>query len=77
MNPSLNHPSPQTHNSEPQLRRYHSFLLRIWREDESTPWRIQIENPHTEEVIGFPSLSKLKIFLDEQFPVKGGDGAVI
>lgn len=57
----------------PSARRYHSYLLRIWREDEQTPWRIQVENPHTHEVIGFQSLPKLKAFLDEQFPVKGDD----
>lgn len=54
----------------PPVRRYQSYLLRIWREDEQTPWRIQIENPHTHEVIGFQSLPKLKAFLDEQFPLK-------
>ncbi len=54
-------------------RRYHSYLLRIWREDEQTPWRIQVENPHTHEVIGFQSLPKLKAFLDEQFLNKRGD----
>ena len=59
------------------VRRYHSYLLRIWREDEQTPWRIQIENPYTHEVIGFQSLPKLKAFLDEQFSVKGGDNTEI
>ena len=59
----------------PPVRRYHSYLLRIWREDEQMPWRIQIENPHTHEVIGFQSLPKLKAFLDEQFPAKGGDNS--
>lgn len=57
----------------PPVRSYHSYLLRIWREDEQMPWRIQIENPHTNEVIGFQSLPKLKAFLDEQFPIKGGN----
>ncbi len=59
----------------PPARRYHSYLLRIWREDEKTPWRIQIENPHTHEIIGFSSLEKFKIFLDERFLVQRG-GAI-
>lgn len=57
-------------------RRYQAFLLRIWRDDETTAWRIQIENPHTNEVVGFPSLAKLKLFLDEQFPVQRGGGTI-
>lgn len=60
----------------PSARRYHSYLLRIWREDEQMPWRIQIENPHTHEVIGLQSLPKLKEFLDEQFPAKGGNNTI-
>ena len=56
-------------------RRYHSFLLRMWMDDETTSWRVQIENPHTREVIGFPSVTELKAFLDEQFSEKGGSGA--
>jgi hypothetical protein len=47
-------------------RRYHAFLLRLWQEEEGAPWRIQIEHPHTREVVGFPSLEKLMQFLDER-----------
>ena len=31
------------------------------------PWRVQLENPHTNEILGFPTLAKLLVFLDEQF----------
>jgi len=54
------------------LRHYHAYLLRVWREDELTPWRVQLENPHTHEVLGFPTLEKLLIFLDEKFPAGEG-----
>jgi hypothetical protein len=53
-------------------RRYQAFLLRIWREDEQTPWRIQIENPHTREIIGFQNIEKLVSFLNEQALRPGG-----
>ena len=56
-------------------RKYHSYLLRIWREDDLTPWRIQIENPHTHEVIGFQNIEKLVCFLNEQgLRSEGGTG---
>lgn len=68
-------PSPNysTRDATNNTRGYHAFLLRVWRDDELSPWRIQIENPHTDEVIGFSSIAKLKFFLDEQFPAKQGE----
>lgn len=72
---SMQDPQPHTQR-DGTSRRYQAFLLRIWRDDEATAWRIQIENLHTHEVVGFPSLEKLKLFLDEQFPVQEGGGAV-
>ena len=53
-------------------RRYHSYLLRIWREDEQTPWRIQLEDPSSREVIGFQNMEKLMKFLDEKMPEMEG-----
>lgn len=61
---------------KPAIRQqYHSFLLRMWREDETTPWRIQIENPHTHEIVGFQNMEKFMRFLNEQaLSSKGGAG---
>lgn len=42
---------------------YHVYLLRLWRDDEATPWRIQAEAPHTGEVLAFADLESLFIFL--------------
>lgn len=42
---------------------YHVYLLRLWRDDEATPWRIQAEDPHTGEVLAFPDLEDLFTFL--------------
>lgn len=54
-------------------RRYHSYLLRMWREDEQMPWRIQLEDPHTREMIGFQNMEKLIKFLDEKMPEVEGN----
>lgn len=53
-------------------RLYHSYLLRIWREDGTTPWRIQLEDPHTHTALGFQNLEKLMQFLDEKMPEMEG-----
>ncbi len=45
---------------------YHAYLLRIWRDDESTPWRVQLENPHTGTLHGFASLEAMYAFLEKQ-----------
>jgi len=37
------------------------------------PWRAQLENPHTNETLGFATLAKLLVFLDEQFKSQAGD----
>lgn len=45
---------------------YHVYLLRLWRDDESTPWRIQVEEPHTGGMLAFPDLESLFAFLRRQ-----------
>lgn len=52
---------------ETHARHYHAYLMLIWREDETIPWRVQIENASTNETIGFPTLDELRVFLDRQF----------
>ncbi|NUM43370.1 MAG: hypothetical protein HUU38_01585 [Anaerolineales bacterium] len=49
-----------------QSSHYTSFLLRLWRDDEHTPWRIQLEDPHTGARHGFASMERLVAFLDQQ-----------
>ncbi|HNB41129.1 MAG TPA: hypothetical protein PLG52_06495 [Anaerolineales bacterium] len=56
------------------LRRYHSYLLRIWCEDDMLAWRFQLEDPNTHEVIGFQNMEKLLCFLNEQ--VFHSDGSI-
>ena len=45
---------------------YLAFLLRLWREDESTPWRAQVVDPRTGERQAFADLSKLFDFLRDR-----------
>jgi len=45
---------------------YLAYLLRLWRDSEHTPWRAQLEDPHTGETIGFSSLAELFAFLTKQ-----------
>lgn len=56
--------TPQTSGKQASTREYHAFLLRIWCEDETATWRVQIENPHTSETFFFSDLENLFAFLD-------------
>lgn len=86
MDKLLSHPKDEDNSSHPIKRanysmrsnnadgkragRYQAYLLRIWREDESMQWHAQLEDPHTNEIISFATLTKLLIFLDEHFSIK-------
>jgi hypothetical protein len=63
---SLDYSTRSQASSGGDNRRYHAYLLRIWREDEGTPWRLQIEDSRTHETVGFPTLIKLLAYLDDQ-----------
>ena len=48
-----------------RLHRYHSFLLRLWREAEhSENWRASLQEVKTERVIGFGTLKDLLVYLE-------------
>ncbi|MFO7680399.1 MAG: hypothetical protein R6X34_10135 [Chloroflexota bacterium] len=34
---------------------YFACLVRFWREEENTPWRVTLENPHTTDKQNFAS----------------------
>ena len=44
---------------------YQSFLLRIWKTDESDsrPWQASLENPQTHTIVNFPTPEALFCFL--------------
>lgn len=44
-------------------KKYMAFLLRLWRENETTPWRATLENPHTGVRQGFSDPKSLFTFL--------------
>ncbi len=42
---------------------YHSYLLRVWRDNPDHPWRASLQSTITEEKILFADLQKLLAFL--------------
>jgi hypothetical protein len=42
---------------------YHAYLLRLWREEESLPWRAELVSPQTGEKRHFASSGQLFEFL--------------
>jgi hypothetical protein len=48
-------------------QKYRTYLLRIWRaETPHCGWRASLQDPHTEQRIGFATLEQLFTFLMEQ-----------
>jgi hypothetical protein len=50
---------------------YCVYLLRLWQEgadfpDEPAPWRIVLEDPHSDERHSFPSLAALMVYLETE-----------
>ncbi len=44
---------------------YQAFLLRIWRDHESAPWRASLDNPQFGKRQNFASLTDLMRFLHQ------------
>jgi len=42
---------------------YLAYLLRLWRENDSAPWRATLEDSRTGERIGFAGPKQLAAFL--------------
>ncbi len=57
-------PTEQANISDPLC--YLAYLIRLRRDSESTPWRVTVENPHTDERWGFANLDRFVEFLEEQ-----------
>ena len=45
---------------------YLSYLLRLWRGDESVPWRATLKSPLTGQQHTFAGLKELVRFLEKQ-----------
>lgn len=54
----------QKTSSRPQT--YLAYLVRLWRDDEASPWRAMVEEPHTGPRRAFRDLRSLFAFLEEQ-----------
>jgi hypothetical protein len=53
-------------NAMNKPRAYLSYLLRLWRSDETTPWHASVEDARTHEQHAFPEIDQLFAFLREQ-----------
>jgi hypothetical protein len=53
---------------------YFSYLLRLWLvgEGSQAAWRASLDDPRTDERLGFPSLEALFDFLKEQVNRESG-----
>lgn len=45
---------------------YLAYLLRLWRDDETAPWRATVEDASTGKRFGFANLKALFVFLEKQ-----------
>lgn len=45
---------------------YRAYLLRLWRDSERQPWRVQLVNPFTGQRRAFVSLEQAYAYLREQ-----------
>lgn len=49
----------------PKQPDYHAYLLRLWRESGTLPWRAELVSPHTGAKHSFASRSQLLAFLNQ------------
>lgn len=47
---------------------YHAYLLRLWRDDEHTPWRASLQETQTgqRQLISFASVAQLIAFIEQK-----------
>lgn len=43
--------------------RYQAYLIRLWQEDPTGPWRVALRHVLTNEELHFASLEKLFVYL--------------
>lgn len=53
---------------------YRAYLLRLWPAQEAGQivWRASLESPHTGERLGFRTLQRLFVFLEDQTTHQSG-----
>lgn len=52
--------------SIPKNDNYQAYLLRFWRDDDTTPWRALLQDPVSGETYPFSSMTHLIEFLKQQ-----------
>jgi hypothetical protein len=45
---------------------YHSYLLRLWKDGDNTPWRASLEDPRNGTQLNFAELKQLIVYLEKE-----------
>jgi len=45
---------------------YQAYMLRLWRESADMPWRATLQDPHSQEKVGFASVEQLLAYIRTQ-----------
>jgi hypothetical protein len=45
---------------------YHSYLLRLWKDGDHTPWRASLEDPRNGTQLNFAELKQLVAYLEKE-----------
>lgn len=53
---------------------YRAYLVRLWRDDPSEPWRASAQSAQSGELICFATLQELFTFLELYTPPQQSDG---
>ncbi|MFZ1754213.1 MAG: hypothetical protein WAU10_10730 [Caldilineaceae bacterium] len=68
--------------TEPPKRtpRYRQMILTLWQENERSQmgparWRLTLQNPHTEERMGFQAVEELAAFLQAWMAAQPGENS--
>jgi hypothetical protein len=48
------------------MTNYHAYLIRFWRDDDTTPWRVALILPKTGEQHSFASIERAFAFLTDR-----------
>lgn len=49
-----------------EKQRYHSYLLRLWKDGDNAPWRASLEDPHNGTQLNFAELKQLIVYLEKE-----------
>ena len=45
---------------------YQAYLLRLWREDETSPWRASLQEARAGQLLNFASVAQLIAYIEQK-----------